>query len=264
MNYGFLSLLVEGSRDGLIPRFLNYKNNNEGEVMMATEIVVTWVGVSVVAVVSALQLAVSLIEKKRLNREINELKLVDDKTAQHDAIRRIRLAWGHDTGALHWSFVLQALFTVIVFSLLLWWGIYLMNQMFYEWAALSVSFALLTVSVTLFVWQGIKYRSACLESLNGSVDLDEQSDEPESVIKASPIIEATRSNINSEPDLSQSAPAKLPEDSVLRRHHMSLIVSQIEDELGERPVDSVLVRHYDHLVLSELMRRLEIEDHTFF
>lgn len=232
--------------------------------MMATEIVVTWVSVSVVAVVSALQLAVSLLEKRRLNQEINELKIVNGKTALRDAIHRIRLAWGHDTGALHWSFVLQTIFTVIVFSLLLWWAIYLMNQMFYEWAALSASFALLTVSVTLFVWQGIRYRSACLESLNGMLDLDDQADKPESVIKASPSIETTRSSINSEPDLSQSAPAKLPEDSVLRRHHLSLIVSQIEDELGERPVDSVLVRHYDHLVLSELMRRLEIEDHTVF
>ncbi|MCD2449483.1 hypothetical protein GO003_003675 [Methylicorpusculum oleiharenae] len=232
--------------------------------MMATEIVVTWVSVSVVAVISALQLAVSLLEKRRLNQEINNLKTMDDKKALRDAIRRLKLAWGHDTGALHWSFVLQALFTVIVFSLLLWWGIYLMNQMFYEWAALSVSFALLTVSVTLYVWQGIKHRSQSLDCLSGMVDLEDQEDEPVSAIKDCPTIKAAHININSESVSSQPTPTALPEDSVLRRHHMSLILSQIEDELGERPVDSVLVRHYDHLVLSELMRRLEIEDHTVF
>ncbi|MBS3954686.1 MAG: hypothetical protein KGZ88_17175 [Methylomicrobium sp.] len=232
--------------------------------MMATEIVVTWVGVSVVAVISTLQLVVSLLEKRRLNREINNLKTMDDKRALRDAISRLKLAWGHDTGALHWSFVLQALFTVIVFSLLLWWAIYLMNQMFYEWAALSVSFALLTVSVTLYVWQGIKYRSGCLDSLNVMVDLEDQADESERAIKVLTPVETARANINPESVSAQSTPAKLPEDSVLRRHHMSLILSQIEDELGERPVDSVLVRHYDHLVLTELLRRLEIEDQTVF
>jgi hypothetical protein len=231
---------------------------------MATEIVVTWVSVSIVAVVSALQLALSLLEKKRLNQEINNLKIMDDKVALRDAISRLKLAWGHDTGALHWSFVLQALFTVIVFSLLLWWATYLINQMFYEWAALSISFALLSVSVTLYVWQGINQRAGCLDSLSGMVDHEHQADESENTILVPLAVEADRVNMNSESASSQSTHAKLPEDSVLKRHHMSLILSQIEDELGERPADSVLVRHYDHLVLSELMRRLELEDQTVF
>jgi FtsZ-interacting cell division protein ZipA len=44
----------------------------------------------------------------------------------------------------------------------------------------------------------------------------------------------------------------IPEDSVLRRHHINHIKYMIETTTFPRPTDSVLRRHYDHLIASEL------------
>lgn len=47
----------------------------------------------------------------------------------------------------------------------------------------------------------------------------------------------------------------VPEDSVLKRHFLSLLRQQVESKLPERPSDSVLKRHFDSLVDAELTRR---------
>ena len=49
---------------------------------------------------------------------------------------------------------------------------------------------------------------------------------------------------------------KVPEDSVLRRHFLTHLQSEIESALFPRPTDSVLQRHYDSLVTAELENRL--------
>lgn len=48
----------------------------------------------------------------------------------------------------------------------------------------------------------------------------------------------------------------LPEDSMLRRHFLTQLQSEIEATLYPRPTDSVLQRHYDALVATELENRL--------
>jgi hypothetical protein len=55
---------------------------------------------------------------------------------------------------------------------------------------------------------------------------------------------------------STSEPLKVPEDSVLRRHFLTNLQSEIESALFPRPTDSVLQRHYDSLVTAELENRL--------
>jgi hypothetical protein len=49
---------------------------------------------------------------------------------------------------------------------------------------------------------------------------------------------------------------KVPEDSVLKRHFLTHLQSEIEAALFPRPTDSVLQRHYDSLVAAELENRL--------
>jgi hypothetical protein len=49
---------------------------------------------------------------------------------------------------------------------------------------------------------------------------------------------------------------KLPEDSMLRRHFLAHLQSEVESALFPRPTDSVLRRHYDSLVAVELENRL--------
>jgi hypothetical protein len=48
----------------------------------------------------------------------------------------------------------------------------------------------------------------------------------------------------------------LPEDSVLRRHFITQLRSEIELELFPRPTDATLQRHYDALVEAKLENRL--------
>ena len=48
----------------------------------------------------------------------------------------------------------------------------------------------------------------------------------------------------------------IPEDSVLRRHYITQLRSEIELDLFPRPTDSTLQRHYDTLVAVELENRL--------
>ncbi|GAB4255834.1 MAG: hypothetical protein Kow0065_04200 [Methylomicrobium sp.] len=49
----------------------------------------------------------------------------------------------------------------------------------------------------------------------------------------------------------------LPEDSVLQRHFISQLRTEIESSLFPRPYESVLRRHYDQLIESELQMRLQ-------
>jgi len=48
----------------------------------------------------------------------------------------------------------------------------------------------------------------------------------------------------------------IPEDSVLRRHYITQLRSEIELELCPRPTDFNLQRHYDTLVAEKLECRL--------
>ena len=57
-------------------------------------------------------------------------------------------------------------------------------------------------------------------------------------------------------DQSNVSPLQLPEDSVLRRHFITQLRSEIELELFPRPTDATLQRHYDTLVAAKLENRL--------
>jgi cbb3-type cytochrome oxidase subunit 3 len=65
-----------------------------------------------------------------------------------------------------------------------------------------------------------------------------------------------RSFQKEEAEKASSEKLKLPEDSVLRRHFLTHLQSEIESALFPRPTDSVLRRHYDSLVAAELDNRL--------
>lgn len=49
---------------------------------------------------------------------------------------------------------------------------------------------------------------------------------------------------------------KIPEESVLRRHCLTNLQAEIESAFAPRPTDSVLQRHHDTLVAFELEKRL--------
>jgi len=49
----------------------------------------------------------------------------------------------------------------------------------------------------------------------------------------------------------------VPQDSALRRHFMTQLLTTTEEALGKRPTDSTLKRHYDQLLDSKLVQALE-------
>ncbi|MGZ5050243.1 MAG: hypothetical protein ACXWF8_02910 [Methylobacter sp.] len=51
-----------------------------------------------------------------------------------------------------------------------------------------------------------------------------------------------------------TASASIPEDSVLKRHHLNQLSAMIEAVAGPRPADSILSRHYDATVAVEFER----------
>lgn len=55
-----------------------------------------------------------------------------------------------------------------------------------------------------------------------------------------------------EPLSTNTSGVELPEDSVLKRHVLTQIQTEIESNLFPRPTDSVLQRHYDALVATEI------------
>lgn len=50
----------------------------------------------------------------------------------------------------------------------------------------------------------------------------------------------------------------VPEDSILRRHFLTQLQSEIEATLFPRPTDSMLQRHYDTLVAAKVENRLRL------
>lgn len=50
---------------------------------------------------------------------------------------------------------------------------------------------------------------------------------------------------------------RLPEDSILKRHFLTQLQSEIEATLFPRPSDSMLQRHYDSLVAAKVENRLQ-------
>jgi len=50
--------------------------------------------------------------------------------------------------------------------------------------------------------------------------------------------------------------SNMPEDATLRRHFLTNLKKEVEEELFPRPTCSTLKRHYDALVLAEVENRL--------
>ena len=55
---------------------------------------------------------------------------------------------------------------------------------------------------------------------------------------------------------STASPALIPEDSTLKRHFITQLRSEIEQEMAPRPTDSTLQRHYEAQVAAKLAGRL--------
>ncbi|MCL7423077.1 MAG: hypothetical protein M8364_19480 [Methylobacter sp.] len=77
------------------------------------------------------------------------------------------------------------------------------------------------------------------------------------------VVQSSQPEAKAEPAMREEALVRVesktgvPEDSILRRHFLSNLQAQIESELPDSPTDSVLKRHHDTLICTKLAERLE-------
>jgi hypothetical protein len=71
----------------------------------------------------------------------------------------------------------------------------------------------------------------------------------------SPIVETVTCTANTE-EKADSTAAKIPEDSMLKRHYLSALSAHIAAKFPPRPTDSALRRHYEAMLDTEIKKQL--------
>jgi hypothetical protein len=81
------------------------------------------------------------------------------------------------------------------------------------------------------------------------------------VTEAAPLVAAPEplAVAAAEPVAPAPAPARIPEDSVLRRHFLAHVQTLLESDGPPRPTDSILNRHYEHWLCTQLAECLQDE-----
>lgn len=138
------------------------------------------------------------------------------------------------------------------------------------WGIIAAIFALIGLIMLILAWTDRKQLSATVEEINrgiatyapapvaspaaASVETPKAAEaraeraavaEPKSVPEARPAAAAPR-----------AYKIKIPTDSILKRHFITHIRSEIAAGMSPRPTDSILQRHYDHLLETRLAMRL--------
>ncbi|CAA9890156.1 conserved membrane hypothetical protein [Candidatus Methylobacter favarea] len=186
----------------------------------------------------------------------------------------------------------QLLFGMAVFIGFTWWSLYLIKQGYAQWAVLSGIFALIGMVIPFIAWIGYKQRSEAMQQLMVDLNryekslaekkLSQSNKEPDTqagvliakiVPEVIPAIEAAAEIV---PEIIAAAEAmiskvkygnknhqlpektqKIPQDSILKRHYLGRLRTEIESGLPPCPSDSVLRRHYDQLIAAEMEKRME-------
>ncbi|MGZ8224436.1 MAG: hypothetical protein ACXWTK_10280 [Methylobacter sp.] len=193
------------------------------------------------------------------------------------------------------KFLGQLIFGIAVFVGFTWWTLYLIQQGYAQWAVLSGIFALIGTVIPFIAWIGYKQRSEALHQLRDDLNhyekalsdkkLSKTEKEPDFKVEqviaeilpeaipvaervANPVAEVipevvtivetvviqtkAENEYYQQPEKKQ----KIPQDSVLRRHYLTHLRTEIESGLAPCPTDSVLRRHYDHLIDTEMKKHM--------
>ncbi len=262
--------------------------------MIAFEIEVTLAATLVTALITILQVMALRREKLEHNRQISELEKalnsdeIDPKNITSSTKKCTRMAGG--------NFFIHLIFGIIVFAGFSWWTLCLLNGGFTEWAVPSAIFALIGIMMPFTIWKEHKQRDAIINRLTHDLEdhqksLSEKSQElltevviaetaetqtddeavdtdmfAETFAETEMFAETVSVSETVSPVIAEAKPdsyrkpaekQKMPEDSILKRHFITHIRSQVESALGPRPTDSILKRHYDTLVKSEMEKYVD-------
>jgi hypothetical protein len=180
------------------------------------------------------------------------------------------------------SYLLQIIFGVLVFVSFTCWAIYLVSVGFMDWAPLPGSLALIGLMTPIIAWRGFKHRQQAMSQLiedisrckkAGQEEDRKASEQAAQVEIAEPEKKAIEPIITPEPvrkvvDEAVSAPVirvemqakpaimiekqEVPQDSILRRHFLANLRTQIEAGYPSRPTDSILKRHFESAIATEM------------
>lgn len=262
--------------------------------MIAFEIEVTLAATLVTALITILQVMALRRGKLEHNREIAELEkaLNSDETD----LKNITSSTKTSSRMTRGKFFVHLIFGIVVFAGFSWWTLCLLNGGFTEWAVPSAIFALIGIMMPFTIWKEHKQRDAIINRLTHDLE-DRQkslSETDQDLLTEVAIAETAETQTDDEAvdtdmfaetfaetemfaetvsvsETVSPAPAetkteqhrkplekqKMPEDSILKRHFITHIRSQVESALGPRPTDSILKRHYDALVKSEMEKYVD-------
>ena len=262
--------------------------------MIAFEIEVTLAATLVTALITILQVMALRRGKLEHNREIAELEkaLNRDETD----LKNITSSSKTSSRMTQGKFFVHLIFGIVVFAGFSWWTFCLLNGGFTEWAVPSAIFALIGIMMPFTIWKEHKQRDAIINRLTQDLEDRQKSllETDQELLAEVAIAETVETHTDDETvdtdmfaetfaetemfaetfNVSETvspAPAetkteqyrkplekqKMPEDSILKRHFITHIRSQVESALGPRPTDSILKRHYDTLVKSEMEKYVD-------
>jgi len=242
-------------------------------IAIENEILVTLVASLVVLVITIFQIWAMSRAKSRHHQRMLELEnsLNQAETPKALSAKRSCALLGNG------CYLMQVIFGLFVFVGFTCWAIYLVSLGFVEWAPLPGSLALIALMTPIIAWRGCKHRhqalnrqiqeieacrkAGCAEDAKAAqqpeapvVAWSEPTPEPE---KAAETFvsrqEATSLQVKGVTLEKQS----LPQDSILRRHFLSHLRSQIESCYPAHPTDSILKRHFAHFIATEMEKYIE-------
>ncbi|CCE23005.1 hypothetical protein [Methylotuvimicrobium alcaliphilum] len=237
--------------------------------MITDEIMITMAATLSTTLIIMLLAIRNTVHKKRLRRSLDWLETA--KHSKYDTAHFQDLKNGIDPAYIYsgnsststFKLSLKISFGIAVLLGFSWWTFQLFTKGVLIWAAVSGLFAVIGLILPFLIWREVRQREEIksragrtLKQIEKNLkqshsEISEQSRKPAastvSIIESAPVRDTTIR-------VEQKIP--IPEDSVLRRHLLSQLRTEVEATLFPRPADCVLLRHYGQLVESEAENRL--------
>ncbi|MGD7034772.1 hypothetical protein [Methylotuvimicrobium buryatense] len=237
--------------------------------MITDEIMITMAATLSTTLVIMLLAIRNTVHKKRLRRSLDWLETAKHSkydTAHFQALKNDidpTYIYSGNSSTSTFKLSLKISFGIAVLLGFSWWTFQLFTKGVLIWAAVSGLFAVIGLILPFLIWREVKQREEIksragrtLKQIEKNLkqshsEISEQSRKPAastvSIIESAPVTDTTIR-------VEQKIP--IPEDSVLRRHVLTQLRTEVEESLFPRPADCVLLRHYEQLGESEVKNRL--------
>ena len=240
--------------------------------MITDETMITMVAALSTTLIIMLLAIRNTIHKKRLRRSLDWLETA--KHLKYDTVHLQDLKNNIDPAYINTSnssistfkLSLKLSFGIAVLLGFSWWTFQLFTKDILIWAAVSGLFAVIGLILPFLIWREVKQREEIKDRAGRIIkQFEKESNEPKTQATEQRRSESIRTrestsktdtikNIATSPR--SGLKVAVPEDSVLRRHLLTQLRTEIESSLFPRPTDCVLQRHYEQLIELKLENRL--------